>query len=85
MIKFLSAHPQVSFGGTGTFFTSNAKLSDAEKYYETFGMDSGPSQVLIERNPRLYLTPDVADLIMKVNPKMKIIFVGKYRWSTTIL
>ena len=77
LLKFLSTHPQVSFGGTGTFLSPTANFKDAANYYQLFGVDSGKTQILLERNPRLYLTPKVVDLILKINKNVKIVFVGK--------
>lgn len=44
-------------------------------YKRSFGTDSGKEQILLERNPKLYLLPDAAKNILKVNPNIKIVLV----------
>ena len=75
-LKFLSSHSQIFYGGTGIIDQSSVE-ADVQLFYKGFGVDSGQGQILVERNPKLYLAPETAGLITKINPNMKVVFLGR--------
>ena len=75
--QFLSIHPNIYYGGTGKYFGFSSDPGRGHEFYREFGQESGKNQLLIERNPKLYLRPEIARDVLNLNPKMKIIFVGE--------